>query len=181
MAQRGPKRNKHQRARDRRRIASLRAKGLSLRAIARRVGLDEKQVRLDLAFIDDRLIDSAKVDLEQAKAQTVAKFRWAQIEAREAWIRSLEDAERTTIKDGAKNGLEETITTEGRSGNPGHLRNYAAAVDKEAELLGLYDLGSGKGDESAQRLLDLHELLQQMRATRTPKPDDTQNPPPSKS
>jgi len=183
---RGPKRNKHQKSRDYKREAKLRAEGKTFREIAKEVGLDAKQVRLDLAFIDEQLIDAAKADLEKAKAESVAKFRYAQIQAHQAWLLSLEEEVRVTVRhstqsggdDGARNSNEQTKMVAGQSGNPGHMRNYLKAVKDEAELLGLYQLGSGKGDEAAERLNDLHDLLELMRQEDQQKRDLENSSPP---
>lgn len=189
MAKRGPKRNKHQKARDIRKESKLRAEGQTLHQIAEAVGVSHEQVRLDLKYIDQRLIAEAAKDLEKAKAENLAKLRFAQAEVLEAWKLSLEDAEKVTVKHSRAKlddeddycedpgiQVETTRVTEGQSGNPGHLRNYIRALEAEAKLLGLYELGTGKGDEAAQRLLELHEQLELAR-----KLYDTQETPPAKS
>jgi hypothetical protein len=175
MAKRGPKRNKHQKARDIRQESKLRAEGHTLHQIAEAVGVSHEQVRLDLKYIDQRLIEAAAKDLEKAKAENLAKLRFAQAEVLEAWKLSLEDSERISTKQSA-DGTETTTVTEGQSGNPGHLRNYIRALEAEAKLLGLYEMGTGKGDEAAQRLLELHEQLELAR-----KLYDTQETPPAQS
>jgi len=173
MAKRGPKRNKHQKARNIEQESKLRAEGKPLREIAETVGVSHEQVRLDLKYIDKRLIEAAAKDLEKAKAENLAKLRFAQAEVLEAWKLSLEDAEKVTVKhsraklddeddycDDPGIQVETTRVTEGQSGNPGHLRNYIRALEAEAKLLGLYEMGTGKGDEAAQRLIELHEQLE---------------------
>lgn len=159
MAKRGPKRNKHQKARNIEQESKLRAEGKPLREIAETVGVSHEQVRLDLKYIDKRLIEAAAKDLEKAKAENLAKLRFAQAEVLEAWKLSLEDSEKITIRQN-DDGSERTTVTEGQSGNPGHLRNYIRALEAEAKLLGLYEMGTGKGDEAAQRLIELHEQLE---------------------
>lgn len=160
---RGPRRNKHQRAQDLKKISELRVDKKSLREIAEQVDLSHEQVRQDLAFIDRQLLESAQQDLELIRSQAIAKLRHAQVQAHQAWMRSLDDAEKVSTKKTA-DGTEETTTREGQSGAPGHIRNYIRAIEAEAKLLNLYDIGTGKGDEAAQRLLELHTLLEAARA-----------------
>lgn len=158
----GPKRNAHQRAQNQKVASKLRAEGKTLQEIGDTIGLCREQVRLDLKVIDQALLNDAKTELELAKAQTLAKLRFAQIEALSAWRRSLEDAQSKTVKHTAE-GVEESETVKGQSGNQGHMSNYVKAVEAEAKLLGLYEIGSGRGDEAAGRLLALHELLEEQR------------------
>lgn len=155
MTRRGPKRNKHQKAQDIKRASELRLEGLSLRQIGKEVGLDEKQVRLDLAFIDNQLLEQAEEDRKRDKANQLAKLRWAQLQCRDAWLRSLEDAEKTSLKESSKGGIEQTVATEGRSGNPGHMANYAKFVSAETDLLKLLEKEPGGQEE----LSELEEML----------------------
>lgn len=158
----GPKRNAHQRTENQRAAAKLRAEGKSLQAIGDAIGLCREQVRLDLKVIDQALLNDAKSDLELAKSHALAKLRFAQVESLLAWQRSLENATSKTVKHTAE-GVEESETVKGQSGNQGHISNYVRAVEAEAKLLGLYEVGSGRGDEAAERLLDMHKLLEEQR------------------
>lgn len=140
MAKRGPKRNRHQKAVQQQQAAELRAEGHSLREIANIIpNISHQQVRLDLREIEQSLLNAAKEDIATLKAQQVAKLRWAQIQTQKSWNRSLEDAVKTTEKFSSKNGMETTTTIEGQSGNSGHMTNYLKAVEKESELLGLFE------------------------------------------
>lgn len=151
MAKRGPKRNKHQKARDLKRVSELRAEGKPLREIAPEVGLSHEQVRLDLKFLDQTLLSQAVENTEDIKRQLAAKFRFAQAEAVAAWHRSLTDLERVTEKL-AKDGLEHTTVTEGRSGNPGHIRNLIKATEAEAKLFGIYEAPGEDATQAAKAL-----------------------------
>jgi len=167
MGKRGPKRNRHQRALDRKKASVARAEGKTLKEIGIDNGLSREQVRLDLAFIDDSLFTSSLADLQKIRDETAGKLRFAQTEAHRAWLQSLEDAVKDTTKKTAA-GIETTHAVEGQSGSPGHIRNYIKAVEAEAKLLGLYELGNGKGDPAAERLLKLHSLLEEIRANSEP-------------
>lgn len=164
MAKRGPKRNKHQRARDYKKEAELRADGKTFREIAKVVGLNDKQVRLDLAFIDSQLLEQAEEDRKRDKANQLAKLRWAQMECYKAWLASLEEVEKTSVRQSEKYGVEQTVTTEGRSGNPGHMANYAKFVNAETELLRLLEKEPGSQEELSELEELMLEHLKQARA-----------------
>ena len=174
MRKRGQKRNRHQKARDIKQESMLRAEGKTLREISDAVGVSHEQVRADLKHIDQRLIEAATKDLEKAKAENLAKIRFAQSELAQAWLNSMNDSSKISTKQ-SSDGTEITTVTEAQTGNPGHMRNYIKALEAEAKLLGLYEIGTGKGDEAAQRLIELHAQLEMAR-----KLYDSESPPTSK-
>ncbi len=132
------RRNKHQKAQDKKIESELSKHGHSLREIATCVDLSKEQVRLDLAEINRELLKESKVNIEQARTHQLAKLRHAQIEVLDAWKRSLQDAELRKEKDG-KDGKEITTLIKGQSGNPSHIKNYIKSVEVESRLLGLLD------------------------------------------
>jgi hypothetical protein len=163
MGKRGPKRNEAQRLADRQEAARLRRNKKTLREISGVTGVSHVQVRADLAFIDKQLLEDAKDDMLVVKHQAVSKLRQAQIEAYNAWKASQEDSFKQADEVSEK-GFKTTTTTEKQSGASGHMANYLKAVEAEAKLLGLSELGQGKGDEAAQRILEMTEMLAAMRA-----------------
>lgn len=147
-------RNPHQKAKDRKRESKLRADGVPLRAIAEEVGLSYEQVRKDLLFIDARLLAASKDEIETAKAQTLAKLRYAQVQAVRGYERSFQ-AVTQTIESSSPKGSRETIITSEQPGRGEHLRNYVKAVEAEAKLLGLYEKQASDNEE----LTELERLL----------------------
>lgn len=133
----GPKRNKTQKATDKKKAAKLREQGKTLREISGQLGVSHQQVWQDLKSIENELLEEAKESLQAQREKVLAKLRNVQIEAFSAWKQSLQDKERYTEKM-TQNGAETSLMREGQSGNAQHLSNLMKSITEEAKLLGLY-------------------------------------------
>jgi hypothetical protein len=138
MKRQNRKRNKTQRAKDTQKAAAMRSEGDSLRTIASALDVAPSTVKADLDGVDQLLLKKAMLDREAAMLTQLNDLQFAVNEAKRAWALSLEDSEKVTFKASPRNGDEHTTTTEGQSGNPGHLRNLVKAVEVRSKLLGLY-------------------------------------------
>lgn len=158
MGRRGPKRNKHQKAQHQAKAAELRSEGKTFREIAAANGISYEQARLDLKELDEAALKSAALTTENALQETLAKLRLAQVEALKAWHASKLPAEEFTTKHTSE-GVEESTKLKGQSGNPGHMRNFTKAVEAEAKLRGLYEMGSSQGDEASELLSMVYDQI----------------------
>lgn len=164
MTRRGPKRNKQQKASQKKKAAQLREQGKTLREIGSEVGLHHTQVWHDLNEVEAEILEEAKDSLEAHRARVLAKLRKVQIESRIAWERSLQDKERYTEKESAKTGLETSSMREGQSGNPTHMTNMIKAIEKEAQLLGLLKPDAGGGEDNQDLIAGLSRIVEDARA-----------------
>jgi len=128
-----PKRNKLQKAEDVKKATSLRLKGRTLRQIGAEIGLHYSRVHRDLKEIEADLIQEARADMAELRAQTLAKLRHVQIEAQRGWALSIQDKIKV-----ADNGQDSITTRETQKGDPAYLNAYLKSVTEEAQLLGLY-------------------------------------------
>jgi hypothetical protein len=142
----------------RRKVAEMYLRGKSQFEIAQKLGCDRTTISKDLKALRIEWLQSALVDLNEAKARELAKIDHLETTYWTAWARSLRDA--VTITREAVTGKEREIAAvvlsaqtddgntveaimrevekrEGQSGNPAFLAGIQWCINKRCEILGL--------------------------------------------
>lgn len=139
----GRRRSNGELARDRRRIADLYLQGWIQADIADELGIDQSTVSRDLQTLYDDWRQSALVDINEAKAEELAKVDRLEREFWAAWLRSCEDAETVKQKgkatgDGSKPQVTDIEkTAKGQAGDPRFLQGVQWCINKRCEILGI--------------------------------------------
>jgi predicted transcriptional regulator len=135
-------------------VARLYLRGMYQTDIAVELSVDQATVSRDLAELRKEWLQSALVDLNEAKAKELAKIDQLEVTCWAAWERSKENAEVETVEQigvkskTAKKGDKEEFTitperikknkrVEGQSGNPSFLAGIQWCINKRCEILGL--------------------------------------------
>jgi len=131
----------------REKVAAAYLRGDTQNTIAISLEVDQATVSRDLTALRKAWMQSALVDINEAKARELAKVDNLELTYWAAWERSLENAEVQTVekqgvihdKDGKVVGsrVKQTDRQEGQSGNPAFLKGVEWCINKRCELLGL--------------------------------------------
>lgn len=188
------KRNKLELERDRELIGQFYVRGKTQQGIADYINdkyypdnpLSRQQIAYDIKALIDRWKTESTKHIDQKKAIELAKVNDLEMLYREAWEKSLSDAESTTIErqgiitneDGEIIGakVKQTKKREGQSGNPAYLQGIMNCIARRCEILGLnapttqrtlnVDLQS-LTDEQLQRLASGEDLIHVLTSTAT--------------
>ena len=150
-----PRRDKVEIANRRQKVAEFYLRGMYQADIAAEVGVDQATISRDLAGLRKEWLQSALVDINEAKAKELAKIDQLEVEYWAAWERSKLNAEVEVIeqignrrkpKAGEKDTDEPAIVperlkkykrVEGQSGNPAFLAGIQWCITKRCDILGL--------------------------------------------
>ena len=126
-------------ARDRRRVAEMYLRGALQSDIAEELGIDQSTVSRDLQSLRDEWLQSALVDINEAKARELAKIDGLEVEYWVAWQESKKDAETITHEEKAGWQAYSKDTTQyvGQVGNPSFLAGVQWCITKRCQILGL--------------------------------------------
>ena len=174
--------------RDRREIARLYLRGWKQAEIAERLsGSEDREYALSQQMISydiKRLIEqwraSALLDLDQAKAEELAKVNQLEVEYWEAWENSKATLKRQRGQKKVDGQLtEQTISVNERDGDPRFLTGVQWCIERRCKILGLdapskHDLTSG-GEKFADatdegRLVGLMALYDRIAKAAIPEP-----------
>ena len=153
------KRTQIQIERDRRQIADWYLQGWKQAEIAEKINADEgrdykltqQMISYDIGQLVKQWRESGLVDIDDAKAQEIAKINHLELEYWQAWRRSCEDAEATVKKtkgvvqrrqegDGtfvAERPAEVQQTSKGQAGDPRFLAGVQWCIDRRCKILGI--------------------------------------------
>lgn len=128
-------------ARDKRRIAELYLHGWLQVDIAEEVGVNQSTISRDLKSLHKEWLQSALVDIDEAKAKELAEVDNLEREYWRAWERSQLDKEieiQETVTGGKEGSRErEQTRLEGQAGDPRFLNGVEWCVERRCKLLGL--------------------------------------------
>lgn len=141
----GKRRSKSQIARDRKRVAELYLKGWLQVEIADELKIDQSTVSRDLSALLEEWKESALVDVDELKAQELAKINVLENEYWGAWKKSQDDAVTQTKErymagekpESANKRIKEQEKRVGQVGDSSFLRGVQWCIQKRCELLGL--------------------------------------------
>ena len=180
------KRNKLERERDREMIGRSYLRGKTQQEITDQLNqayyqdnpLSRQQINYDIHVLIDRWKEESTSLIDQKKAIELAKVHDLETMYRDAWERSLQDAESTTLE---RNGVitnedgeiiaakvKQTKKREGQSGNPAYLQGIMNCIARRCEILGLNAPTSSRNvnvdlstltNEQLQRLAAGEDLL----------------------
>lgn len=148
----GRKRNQAEIVRDRRRIGELYLKGWLQVDIADELGISQQTVSNDLKTLQQDWLESALIDINEAKSRELAKLDQLEREYWKGWLRSCLDAETMTEKNGydeKRGDYNETVkVVRGQAGNTSFLDGIQRCVAQRCKILGIeapdehkYDIG----------------------------------------
>jgi hypothetical protein len=123
--------------------------GASQAQIAQELGISQQQVSYDLAIVQQRWVERTTMDLDQHRAEELARLDVLEREYWEAWERSKQPAEQTQtdtndIVDPAAPEIRKTRLernrrrTQQRDGNPVYLAGIERCIELRCKILGLY-------------------------------------------
>lgn len=126
-------------------VAERYLRGVYQADIAKELDVDQSTISRDLTALHKEWMQTALVDINERKAEELAKVDQLEREYWGAWERSKEDAEVETIeKIGKSNGesvtpdrIKQNKRREGQSGNPAFLSGIQWCINKRCEILGL--------------------------------------------
>ena len=139
----GRRRSTSQIVRDRRRIADLYLQGETQTNIAVLVKLSRPTVTRDLAALRDEWRASALIDIDEAKARSLAKVDRLEREYWTAWARSCEDAETVRMEgkptgEGEEGAPEKVVkTSKGQAGDPRFLAGVMTCIERRCKIIGV--------------------------------------------
>jgi hypothetical protein len=121
--------------------------GVYMADIAAELGVDTSTVSRDLAKLRAEWLKTSISNIDQKKADELARLDRLEMEYWDAWERSKQDAETTTLekmgvmKDEAGMVLgtkvKQVKRIEGQTGNPAFLAGVLACIAKRCQILGL--------------------------------------------
>lgn len=147
MAHRKRRRSATEVERDKLKIANMYLRGIYQAEIAEQIGLSQSTVSRHLHEMQAQWMASSLVDINERKAQEVAKIDQLEREYYEAWTRSQLDAEVKTTRARGKRikdnkpipeEVEQTERREGRTGNPAFLAGVQWCIEQRCKIFGLY-------------------------------------------
>lgn len=126
----------------RREVSKLYLSGRTQPEIARQLQVSQPTISRDLKYLQEKWIQSALVDINEAKGKEIAKIDSLEIEYWEAWRRSLKERKETTTKGMISQGIqpktvEQTIKRIETIGDPRFLQGVERCIDKRCQILGL--------------------------------------------
>jgi len=131
------RRSNGQLARDRLKISDLYLQGKIQAEIADVLELSQATVSRDIAFLQDEWRQSALVNIDDKKAEELAKVDRLEREYWRAYERSCEDAETVQQKVKEDGKKEATKTAKGQSGDPRFLTGVQWCINKRCEIIGI--------------------------------------------
>jgi hypothetical protein len=135
----------------RREVGRRYLQGETQNEIAAAFRINQSQISRDLKWLRGKWLESALIDVNEAKARELAKIDALEREYWEAWQRSCEDAEATVKKtkgvvqrrqeeDGtfvAERPAEVQQTSKGQAGDPRFLAGIQWCIDRRCKILGI--------------------------------------------
>ena len=124
-------------------IADLYLQGATQTAIAEEVKVDQSTVSRDLAALQSEWLESALIDVNEAKANALAKVDRLEREYWDAWERSCEDAETVRMegkatKEGEEGAPERVVkTSKGQAGDPRFLAGVQWCIERRCKIIGV--------------------------------------------
>ena len=149
------KRSTAQIERDRRNIANYYLQGWLQSDIADKLNLSQPTISRDISVLQEQWRESSLVDIDEKKAEELAKIDTLEREYWQAWKRSCEDAETVTQKaidaDGIKRREAQNVT-KGQAGDPRFLAGVQWCINKRCEIIGIdapkrHELTGAEGNE----------------------------------
>ncbi len=122
----------------RRRVMEMYLRGVTMRPIAKELGVAVSTVALDLKAVRDVWRDEMAEEYEVWKDRELERVDRVEAAAWQGWERSLQDAVKTTEKTGGEGGAENTITAEGQAGDASFLNVIDKCIGQRCRILGLY-------------------------------------------
>jgi len=137
-----PRRTKIQQERDRVRISDMYLHGQTQVEIAEKIGVTQAVISKALQICRAEWQTIAAMNIEERKAQELAKIDTLELEYWAAWKRSQEDAESNISRLAGEsvatpNRIEKTIRTQGQTGDPRFLAGVQWCITKRCEILGV--------------------------------------------
>ena len=165
-------RTKDQRALDQQQVAEFRHRGFTQCQIAERLGLAQSTVSAYCKRNRKAALQRAEMDTLDILAEALSFIDFLQKEGFEGWFRSKEDAIKTvkSVEKGGSHDQKQSARTEaiGQVGDPHFLRVLLDVQERRLDLLGMYDLLLGEGDDEANSAY----LAKRRRADQLLKDDD---------
>ena len=122
-------------------VADLYLSGMVQALIAERLGCSQPTVHRDLKALQKAWLESALIDIDEAKARELAKVDKLEREYWTAWERSCEDAETVRQKGapGAEGIKTESIekTSKGQAGDPRFLAGVQWCIERRCKIIGI--------------------------------------------
>jgi hypothetical protein len=126
------KRTKVQRENDLVKISQLYLAGSTQAEIAAQLGVTQPQISYDLKELRKGWLESSLVNLDEAKAQELAKIDRLEREYWSVWERSQKDKKTETTGEAGT-----TVRTEEQSGDPRFLEGVRWCIHKRCEIFGI--------------------------------------------
>ena len=128
-------------AKRRRVVADMYLSGTVQSEIADELAVNQSTISRDLKALQKAWLESALVDLDEAKARELAKVDNLEREYWTAWERSCEDAETVRQKGapGAEGIKTESIekTSKGQAGDPRFLAGVQWCIERRCKIIGI--------------------------------------------
>jgi len=127
----------------RREVGRLYLQGKTQPEIAVELAISQPTISRDLKALRDEWLQSALVDLNEAKSKELAKVDALELEYWDGWRRSCEDAETVKQKgkaagEGGKPQVTDVEkTAKGQAGDPRFLQGIQWCINKRCEILGI--------------------------------------------
>ena len=156
-----------QRDLDLKHIAELKHRGLTQTEIGQQLGLTQQTVSNDLRLLRKRAVEAAQAEMLDIIAEELSLANYLQFEALDGWMRSKEDAviklQKSEQAGSAGKKTSAQVKTVGQVGDPRFLQTVLNLAQHRLDLLGIYDLLKGAGDEGAKRdYLDTRRRVDQL-------------------
>jgi hypothetical protein len=134
-----PKRTPAKRAADLEIITRQYLSGISQAEIATNLALSQQQISYDLAQLRVRWLTNSQANIDQRKAEELAKIDVVEVENWAAWRRSCKDKETRTAETltGDANRVKKVARTTGQSGNPEFLKGVQWCIEQRCKILGI--------------------------------------------
>lgn len=142
----GPKRTPFQREKDLVEIARCYLHGMSQMEIGEMLGVSQSQISRDLKVLRERWQKSALLDINEAKAQELARIDNLEREYWEAWRVSCGeriDTETEQIAGAGANGDRKRVKVKKvkLAGDPDYLAGIQWCIEMRCKILGIYQPG----------------------------------------
>lgn len=121
----------------RRVVAEMYLRGVLQANIAIELGVNQSTISRDLKALQKEWLNSALVNIDEAKGKELAKIDNLEREYWDAWKRSQENAETRTTTTGPAGTATEVFKEEGQTGDPRYLEGVYRCINKRCEILGL--------------------------------------------
>jgi len=131
------RRNGFQKAKDRARLAEMYLQGHSQHDMSMEIGISVAQVYRDLRILQDNWMASQLMNINQAKAEQLAKLDLLELEAWQAWDRSKIDKSGKSVEKSGEDEKRVKAWSEGRLPDPRYLQVIQHCIERRCKILGL--------------------------------------------